>query len=74
MNTSYVIIEEKEIFSTINSDDEKKCAHENQTNKLEETIIQNNKEVLRITYSCTKCDIKIVTVWQKIGRFYLKED
>ena len=73
MNSSCIIAEEKEIFYEINSEDEQKqCKHEQQTNRLEETIVKDNQDILIITYSCAKCDIKIVTEWKKIGRFYFR--
>ena len=45
MNSSYIISEEKEI----NSEDEQKlCKHEQETNRLEKTIVKDNQDVLII--------------------------
>jgi len=71
MNPSYIIVEEKNIIFTLDTTEINECNHEIQTNRSEETIIEENKEIIKITYNCSQCKKKIETKWIKVGRFYI---
>ena len=69
MNPSYIIVE-KNIILTLATTENDECNHEMQTNRTEEKIIEDNKEIIKVTYICSQCNMKIETKWIKVGRFY----
>ena len=70
MDKSCIITKKKSFLYIV----EDKCNHKDNSNMLEEKIIERNKEIIKISYTCLKCNIQFIRKWKKIGRFYLTSE
>lgn len=69
MNPSYIIVEEKNIIFNL---DENKCNHDDKGYDVVSTKIEKvNDGIFKMFNKCSKCDKTIITIWKKVGRFYL---